>query len=260
MLMRIFRGSPLNIERSFLASYLSNHALHILSSFLVPGLNDPHSFACQLVSRLVLNGLDVNCRGEFGRTAVNHVGSACAHAPLAGGSIIPFLLIQYGADPCIPDDDGNLCVHSLIRQQQWRILQQITNHPADAGERGMYVPSSSSTSSSSLLSSSSSSTSPSLSLWQSQAVLRYQLLRRNNFGENAIECAARIWKNYPGSRDARATHEIMQRLQRTWMKGVRAQLQATLLEHIPVNVLADLCLQFCDGGGRKFQIEEQEEQ
>ena len=242
-----------------------NNALHVLSSFSVPALNDPHSFAVQLIAKLVARGLDVNRPGELGRTAVNHVGSACSHSwsCVVNSSITPLLLSQYAADPNVADRDGNVAAYNLVRQQQWRLLEQITTPAADGGDRAAAASRRSAmtrTKSNAGVGAgagvsvdSSDSASSSLgSMWHTQPVLRFQLFQRNHAGEHAIDCAARLYRTNPGSRDARATHELMQRLSRSWHKGVRSQLQSQIQAHIPVTVLADLCVQYCDGSGRVF--------
>ena len=235
-----------------------NNALHVLAAHSVPNLSDPHSFGVQLVAALVARGIDVDARGEGGRTAVNQLGNACGHAPATGGSIAPLLLQQYGADATIPDRDGNLCGLNLVRQLQWRLLEQITTPAADAGERAMrtaHAPTAASATSSGSADASSLSAA---SIWHTQPVLRFMLHQRNHAGENAFECALRLQRQQSGSRDTRATAELMQRLQRSYNRGVRAQLQSLVQEHVAVKVLADLVVQYCDASGRPFSSEEQQ--
>jgi hypothetical protein len=96
------------------------------------------------------------------------------------------------------------------------------------------------------------------SIWHTQPVLRFMLHQRNHAGENAFECALRLQRQQSGSRDTRATAELMQRLQRSYNRGVRAQLQSLVQEHVSVKVLADLVVQYCDASGRPFPSEEQQ--
>jgi hypothetical protein len=161
-----------------------------------------------------------------------------------GGSIAPLLLGQYGADPTLPDIDGNTLAHNLARQQLWRLLEQITSPAAHAGAQHLAA--------AAAASSSSSSAGSSPTLWQTQPVLRFGLYHRNRAGETAFDVAARIYSATPTSRDAHATHDVLQRLQRAWRKGVRSQLQALVQARVPVAVLADLIVQYVDGSGRRF--------
>ena len=228
-----------------------NGVLHHASSLALPGVADPSSFICQLVAKLIACGCDVNARGEHERTPLNPLGSTNGYS--AATSLLP-LLLAHGGDPTIADDNGSNCVWTLVRQQQWRLIEIITTSAADdSGGRTLAAAATQVASASAAAPSPSSAPAP-RSLWLTAPALRFEIFRRNDLGESSVELAARLYRSSPGSRDARATDELMQKLARTWRKGGRSQLQALIAEHVPVADLSNLITCYLDGSGRPFMV------
>lgn len=89
----------------FVGNPSGSRILHTLLTNAAQQYSNPHSDAFQVITRLLRLGFDPNSQDEKGQTALHLLTKASNEE---SKSEIVSLVLQYGADPLIPDNEGNL--------------------------------------------------------------------------------------------------------------------------------------------------------